>query len=168
MKDQQIDALALYKAYYRFLQEEPRDTAGDLRETNPHRINIRHFENMVGREKENFLGQYRYAKHIGYVAEHMRVMVDDPRLGGHYEVMIDKQGEINPDRYAELGRQYREEMQKAARIYASILQYEDWINEELRTIDTERAAAALDKVNFQRARNSIVYPATPGIEQTLF
>ena len=72
MKDQQIDALALYKAYYRFLQEEPRDTAGDLRETNPHRINIRHFENMVGREKENFLGQYRYAKHIGYVAEHMR------------------------------------------------------------------------------------------------
>ena len=31
-----------------------------------------------------------------------------------------------------------------------------------------RAAAALDKVNFQRARNSIVYPATPGIEQTLF
>ena len=75
MKDQQIDALALYKAYYRFLQEEPRDTAGDLRETNPHRINIRHFENMVGREKENFLGQYRYAKHIGYVAEHMRVMV---------------------------------------------------------------------------------------------
>ena len=29
-------------------------------------------------------------------------------------------------------------------------------------------AAALDKVNFQRARNSIVYPASPGIEQTLF
>lgn len=28
MKDQQIDALALYKAYYRFLQEEPRDNAG--------------------------------------------------------------------------------------------------------------------------------------------
>ena len=79
-----------------------------------------------------------------------------------------RQGEINPDRYAELCRQYREEMQKAARIYASILQYEDWINEELRTIDTERAAAALDKVNFQRARNSIVYPASPGIEQTLF
>lgn len=138
MKDQQIDALALYKAYYRFLHEEPRDNAGDICETNPHRINIRHFENMVGIEKENFLGQYGYAKHIGYVAEHMRVMVDDPRLGGHYEVMIDKQGEINPDRYAELCRQYREEMQKAARIYASILQYEDWINEELRTIDTER------------------------------
>lgn len=56
MKDQQIDALALYKAYYRFLQEEPRDTAGDLRETNPHRINIRHFENMVRQEKENLLG----------------------------------------------------------------------------------------------------------------
>lgn len=54
MKDQQIDALALYKAYYRFLQEEPRDTAGDLRETNPHRINIRHFENMVGRKKRTF------------------------------------------------------------------------------------------------------------------
>ena len=30
------------------------------------------------------------------------------------------------------------------------------------------AAAALDKVNLQRARNSIVYPASPGIEQTLF
>lgn len=54
MKDQQIDALALYKAYYRFLQEEPRDNAGDICETNPHRINIRHFENMVGIEKENF------------------------------------------------------------------------------------------------------------------
>ena len=78
MKDQQIDALALYKAYYRFLHEEPRDNAGDICETNPHRINIRHFENMVGIEKENFLGQYGYAKHIGYVAEHMRVMVDDP------------------------------------------------------------------------------------------
>lgn len=168
MKDQQIDALALYKAYYRFLQEEPRDIAGDLCETNPHRINILHFENMVEQEKENFLGQYGHAKHIGYVAERMRVMVDDPRLGGHYEVMIDEQGEINPDRYTELCRQYREEMQKAARIYASILQYKDWINEELRTIDAERAAAALDKVNFQRARNSIVYPATPGIEQTLF
>lgn len=64
MKDQQIDALALYKAYYRFLQEEPRDNAGDICETNPHRINIRHFENMVGIEKENFLGQYGYAKHI--------------------------------------------------------------------------------------------------------
>ena len=150
MKDQQIDALALYKAYYRFLHEEPRDNAGDICETNPHRINIRHFENMVGIEKENFLGQYGYAKHIGAMAERMRVMVDDPRLGGHYEVMIDEQGEINPDRYA------------------SILQYEDWINEELRTIDTERAAAALDKVNLQRARNSIVYPASPGIEQTLF
>jgi hypothetical protein len=60
------------------------------------------------------------------------------------------------------------EMQKAARIYASILQYEEWINEELRAIDAERAAAALDKVNLQRARNSIVYPASPGIEQTLF
>ena len=59
-------------------------------------------------------------------------------------------------------------MQKAARIYASILQYKEWINEELRAIDAERIAAALDKVNFQRARNSIVYPATPGIEQTLF
>lgn len=55
MKDQQIDALALYKAYYRFLHEEPRDNAGDICETNPHRINIRHFENMVGIEKENFL-----------------------------------------------------------------------------------------------------------------
>lgn len=54
MKDQQIDALALYKAYYRFLHEEPRDNAGDICETNPHRINIRHFENMVGIEKENF------------------------------------------------------------------------------------------------------------------
>lgn len=54
MKDQQIDAFALYKAYYRFLQEEPRDTAGDLRETNSHRINIRHFENMVGLEKRTF------------------------------------------------------------------------------------------------------------------
>ena len=94
MKDQQIDAFALYKAYYRFLQEEPRDTAGDLCETNPHRINIRHFENMVGQEKENFLGQYGYAKHIGDVAERMRVMVDDPRLGGHYEVMINEQGEV--------------------------------------------------------------------------
>ena len=145
MKDQQIDALALYKAYYRFLHEEPRDNAGDICETNPHRINIRHFENMVGIEKENFLGQYGYAKHIGAMAERMRVMVDDPRLGGHYEVMIDEQGEINPDRYAELCRQYREEMQKAARIYASILQYEEWINEELRAIDAERAAAALDK-----------------------
>ena len=60
MKDQQIDALALYKAYYRFLQEEPRDNAGDICETNPHRINIRHFENMVGIEKENFLGQYAF------------------------------------------------------------------------------------------------------------
>ena len=168
MKDQQIDALALYKAYYRFLHEEPSDNAGDICETNPHRINIRHFENMVGIEKENFLGQYGYAKHIGAMAERMRVMVDDPRLGGHYEVMIDEQGEINPDRYAELCRQYREEMQKAARIYASILQYEEWINEELRAIDAERAAAALDKVNLQRARNSIVYPASPGIEQTLF
>ena len=86
MKDQQIDALALYKAYYRFLQEEPRDNAGDICETNPHRINIRHFENMVGIEKENFLGQYGYAKHIGAMAERMRVMVDDPRLGGHYEI----------------------------------------------------------------------------------
>ena len=85
MKDQQIDALALYKAYYRFLHEEPRDNAGDICETNPHRINIRHFENMVGIEKENFLGQYGYAKHIGAMAERMRVMVDDPRLGGHYE-----------------------------------------------------------------------------------
>ena len=90
MKDQQIDALALYKAYYRFLHEEPRDNAGDICETNPHRINIRHFENMVGIEKENFLGQYGYAKHIGAMAERMRVMVDDPRLGGHYEVMIDE------------------------------------------------------------------------------
>ena len=35
MKDQQIDALALYKAYYRFLHEEPRDNAGDICETNP-------------------------------------------------------------------------------------------------------------------------------------
>ena len=104
MKDQQIDALALYKAYYRFLQEEPRDTSGDFCETNPHRINIRHFENLIGLEKENFLGQYGYAKHIGATAERMRVMVDDPRLGGHYEVMIDEQGEINPDRYAELCR----------------------------------------------------------------
>lgn len=168
MKDQQIYALALYKAYYRFLHEEPCDTAGNLCETNPHRINIRHFENMVGLEKENFLGQYGYAKHIGYVAESMRVMVDDPRLGGHYEVMVDEQGEINPDRYAELCHQYSEEMQKAALIYASILQYEEWINEELRAIGAERAADALDKVNFQRARNSIVYPAAPGIEQTLF
>lgn len=168
MKDQQIDALALYKAYYCFLQEEPRDTSGDFCETNPHCINIRHFENLIGLEKENFLGQYGYAKHIGYVAERMRVMVDDPRLGGHYEVMVDEQGEINPDRYTELCRQYREEMRKAARIYASILQYKERINEELRAIDAERAAAALDKVNFQRARNSIVYPATPGIEQTLF
>lgn len=168
MKDQQIDAFVLYKAYYRFLQEAPRDTAGDLCETNPHRINIRHFENMIGLEKENFLSQYGYAKHIGVTAEYMRVMVDDPRLGSHYEVMIDEQGEINPDRYAELCRQYREEMQKAARIYASILQYKDRINEELRTIDAERAAAALDKVNFQRARNNIVYPTSPGIEQTLF
>lgn len=121
-----------------FCRRNPATPPGTLCETNPHRINIRHFENMVGQEKENFLGQYGYAKHIGDVAERMRVMVDDPRLGGHYEVMIDEQGEINPDRYTELCRQYREEMQKAARIYASILQYEDWINEELRTIDAER------------------------------
>lgn len=168
MKDQQIDAFVLYKAYYRFLQEAPRDTDGDLCETNPHRINIRHFENMIGLEKENFLSQYGYAKHIGVTAEYMRVMVDDPRLGGHYEVMIDEQGEINPDRYEVLCHQYHEEMQRAAQIYASILRYEDRINEELRTIDTERSAVALDKVNFQRARNCIVYPTSPGIKQTLF
>jgi len=96
MKDQQIDALALYKAYYRFLHEEPRDNAGDICETNPHRINIRHFENMVGIEKENFLGQYGYAKHIGAMAERMRVMVDDPRLGGHYEVMSRRAGRNQP------------------------------------------------------------------------
>ena len=163
-----IDALTLYKAYYRYLQEEPRDMSGDLWEHDPHRINIRHIENLIEQGKDNFIGQYGYAKHIGHKAEQMRVMVDDPQLGGHYEVMIDEQGEINPDRYAELCDQYREEMEKAAKIYGFILQYEDWIAGELRAIDTERAAAVMDKINFQRARDHIVYPADPGIEQTLF
>ena len=82
--------------------------------------------------------------------------------------MIDEQGEVNPDRYAELCQQYREEMDKAAKIYGFILQYEDWIAGELRAIDTERAADVMDKISFQRARDRVVYPAGPGVEQTLF
>lgn len=163
-----IDALTLYKAYYRFLQEAPRDRSGDLMECDPHRINIRHIENQIEQEKERYLEQYGYAKHIGSKAEHMRVMVDDPQLGGHYEVLIDELGEVNPNRYAELCQQYREEMDKAAKIYGFILQYKDWIAGELRAIDTERAAAVMDKISFQRARNRVVYPAGPGVEQTLF
>lgn len=89
-----------------------------------------------------------------------RRLIDDPVLGGHYEVYTDD--------YDDRLHEMEAEIAKAERLYSLIAMDQEDIAQQYRLIEQEKDAAILRKLNVKRTRNSASYPTHPGLQRSLF